>query len=266
MTGPGREGRPVDPRVAPHVVPHVVVQVVIVVPCYNEADRLRPELVHQLCELADCDVLLVDDGSSDGTLALLRDIAASEPRVAVHALPRNAGKAEAVRQGLLAALERGADHVGFADADFATPPAEISRLVRRCIDEQRPVVIGSRVDLLGHDIHRNNARHYTGRLFATISSLVLGFDVYDTQCGAKVFAAGPRLSAALADPFVGRWSFDVELLGRLAADGTDGFLEVPLQQWREVGGSKLSLLDSVRATVELAAVRRALNRRRRSDR
>jgi glycosyltransferase involved in cell wall biosynthesis len=239
-------------------------RVVIVIPCFNEAARLLPDLVVELCRLADCDVLLVDDGSTDGTLAMLHDLAADHQRVTVHALVRNAGKAEAVRQGLLAAIGRGADLVGFADADFATPPAEVARLVRCCIDDHRPVVIGSRVDLLGHDIHRNNARHYTGRLFATISSLVLGFDVYDTQCGAKVFAVTPVLRAALADPFVGRWSFDVELLGRLADDaGIDGFLEVPLQQWHEVGGSKLNLLDSVRATLELAAVRRALSRRRR---
>jgi glycosyltransferase involved in cell wall biosynthesis len=237
-------------------------RVVIVIPCYNEATRLQADHVTELVAAADCEVLLVDDGSTDGTLALLHDLAASEPLVSVHALPRNAGKAEAVRQGLLVALERSPSHVGFADADFATPPKEVARLVHRCIEDDRPVVIGSRVDLLGHDIRRNNARHYTGRLFATISSLVLGFDVYDTQCGAKVFAATPTLRAALAERFVGRWSFDVELLGRLAIGGTEGFLEVPLREWHEVGGSKLGLVDSVRATLELAAVRRALRRSR----
>jgi glycosyltransferase involved in cell wall biosynthesis len=237
-------------------------RVIVVIPCFNEANRLRAHHVRDLIDAAACEVLLVDDGSTDGTLALLHELAATDARIGVHALSRNAGKAEAVRQGLLAALERSPSHVGFADADFATPPAEVARLVKRCIEDDRPVVIGSRVDLLGHDIHRNNARHYTGRLFATISSLVLGFDVYDTQCGAKVFAVTPVLRAAVADRFVGRWSFDVELLGRLSIDGTDGFLEVPLHQWHEVGGSKLSLVDSVRATLELAVVRRALRRRR----
>jgi glycosyltransferase involved in cell wall biosynthesis len=236
-------------------------RVIVVIPCYNEATRLRGDMVRELADTAACDVLLVDDGSTDGTLALLHDLAATDGRISVHGLPRNAGKAEAVRQGLLTALERHPSHVGFADADFATPPEEVARLVRRCIEDGRPVVIGSRVDLLGHDIHRNNARHYTGRLFATISSLVLGFDVYDTQCGAKVFAATPLLRTALSDRFVGRWSFDVELLGRLSVDGTDGFLEVPLRQWHEIGGSKLNLMDSVRATLELLVVRRALRRR-----
>ncbi len=237
---------------------------VIVVPCYNEAARLRTTDVAELADLSGCRILLVDDGSTDATPALLASLADDDPRCSVLTLPRNAGKAEAVRQGLLSASATGATVVGFADADFATSPADVARLVQRCLDENRPVVIGSRVDLMGHGISRSLFRHYTGRLFATASSIVLGFDVYDTQCGAKVFANSPTLAAALAEPFVGRWSFDVELLGRLAAPhGTDGFLEVPLQGWTDVGGSKLGLAGSVRATFELLLVHRALRRWRR---
>lgn len=237
----------------------------VVIPCYNEERRLRRDAVQQLLD-GGCSVLLVDDGSTDGTLALIEGLAALDERIAVHALARNSGKAEAVRQGLQAALAAGSSVVAYADADFATPPAEVLRLVHQCTGGTRLVVIGSRVALMGHDIRRSNARHYTGRLFATASSIVLGFPVYDTQCGAKVFTASPLLDAALQRPFLGRWSFDVELLGRLAVDGVDGFLEVPLREWSEVGGSKLGLLDSVRSTFELVAVRRALRRYRRDFR
>jgi glycosyltransferase involved in cell wall biosynthesis len=237
----------------------------VVVPCYNEERRLQRSAVQALVD-GGCNVLLVDDGSTDGTLALLHSIAAAHPRITVHALASNSGKSEAVRRGLQAALEQGSTLVAYADADFATPPAEVLRLVRASTDGGHPVVIGSRVALMGHRIERSNARHYTGRLFATASSLVLGFPVYDTQCGAKVFADGPILRAALDQPFLGRWSFDVELLGRLAVHGTDGFLEVPLAEWREVGGSKLGLADSVRSTLELVSVRRALRRYRRATR
>jgi glycosyltransferase involved in cell wall biosynthesis len=231
---------------------------VVVIPCYNEERRLRVEQVVELRDLTGGHVLLVDDGSTDGTAALLHTLAADHDGIDVLHLRPNRGKAEAVRQGLLAAVATGTPLVAFTDADFATPPREMARLVHRCADEQRPVVIGSRVDLMGHRIDRNEFRHYTGRIFATITSLVLGFDVYDTQCGAKAFATGTVLERALATPFVGRWSFDVELLGRLAVDGTDGFLEVPLDEWHEVGGSKLNVLDSLRTTAELFAVRRAL--------
>ncbi len=233
---------------------------IVVIPCYNEEHRLAVDQVVALRAATGGRVLLVDDGSTDGTAALLDRIAADHEGIDVLHLPKNRGKAEAVRQGMLAAAATGTPLVAFTDADFATPAAEMARLVLRCADEGRPVVIGARVGLMGHRIERSDLRHYTGRVFATITSLVLGFGVYDTQCGAKVFANGPTLDHALATPFVGRWSFDVELLGRLAVDGADGFLEVPLEEWHEIGGSKLGLTDSLRSTVELLAVRRALRR------
>lgn len=233
----------------------------VVIPCYNEEHRLDRAAVSRLADLAGCSVLLVDDGSTDGTLDLLNRIATDDHRVAVHRMPTNSGKSEAVRHGLRAAIQSGATHVGFTDADFATPPSEVARLVHSATSGEFDVVIGSRVGLLGHRIDRRPLRHYTGRLFATLSSLVLGFGVYDTQCGAKVFTVDEGLSRALAHPFVGRWSFDVELLGRLAApSGTDRFVEVPLTEWREVGGSKLGLAGSIGATLELLRVRRALRR------
>ena len=78
--------------------------------------------------------------------------------------------------------------------------------------------------MMGTDIRRSAVRHYTGRLFATAGSLVLGVPVYDTQCGAKAFRVTDALRAALAEPFVSRWAFDVEVLGRLlrSTDGRGG--------------------------------------------
>lgn len=237
----------------------------IVVPCYNEERRLDATKVHALAE--GHHVLLVNDGSTDNTANLIDTIAHQHADVSVLHLPQNCGKAEAVRQGLLAALTAGATIVAFTDADFATSPAEVHRLIARCLDEQRPLVIGSRVELMGHHVQRSGFRHYTGRVFATATSLVLGFPVYDTQCGAKVFTDSPALRAALAQPFVGRWSFDVELIGRLAADtGPEGFLEVPLLEWHDVAGSKLSFADSLGAAFELLSVRRALATYRRGRR
>lgn len=237
----------------------------IVVPCYNEAQRLDPAQVAQLA--AGHHVLLVNDGSTDGTASMLDALAQQFADVSVMHLDRNSGKAEAVRLGLLAALAAGATTVAFTDADFATSPSEMHRLVARCRDEHRPMVIGSRVELMGHRVQRSGVRHYTGRVFATATSIVLGFPVYDTQCGAKVFADSPALRAALANPFVGRWSFDVELIGRLAAaNGPEGFLEVPLLEWHDVAGSKLGLAASFQAALELVSVHRSLKRYRRRSR
>lgn len=232
----------------------------MVVPCFNEAARLGGETLRTLAATAQCDIIAVDDGSSDGTAEILDGLATDDDRIRVIRQRRNRGKGEAVRVGLLAAIAEGYDYVGFCDADFATPVAELSRLVQICCDGKLEVVVGSRVGLLGHEIDRSLARHYTGRVFGTISSLVLGFQIYDTQCGAKVFKVGPALRAAVATPFASRWAFDVELLGRLAHHhrGLSGFLEVPLVRWHDVAGSKLSLAASLRSTADLLRIRRAL--------
>jgi len=236
----------------------------IVVPCFDEEDRFDGEALGELGRRADARIVLVDDGSTDATPGLLNAALAGDPdRFHVVTLPANRGKGEAVRLGLRAALAGGHDVVGYYDADLATPPAEMARLVEELRgDPARVMVIGSRVALLGHDIERSAVRHYLGRLYATAASAVLRLPVYDTQCGAKVVRAGPALTAALAAPFTSRWSFDVELIGRLLRGGVPaaGFVEVPLQSWSDVGGSKLRARAALGAGLDLIRVALALRR------
>jgi len=236
-------------------------QALIVIPCYNEADRLCRDDVYQLIEDTRVDVLLVDDGSSDGTLELLRTIAIdSGGRVCVIALDVNRGKAEAVRKGLVYGSEpnRNYDVVGYIDADFATPADEVIRLLDAMSAVEVQVVMGARVARLGARIQRTALRHYLGRLFASIASIILQLPVYDTQCGAKFFVNSDRLRNAVATPFHSRWVFDVELLGRLLApSATEGplrvadFLEEPLRCWEDRAGSKLALWGMFRAGFDL---------------
>ena len=238
----------------------------IVVPCYNEAARLDVAALVGLASQAEARVLAVDDGSTDATGALLIAAAAAHPdRFGVVSRPTNGGKGEAVRDGLLAAIDAGAELVGYYDADMATPPAEMARLLHElAADDRRDVVIGSRVGLLGHDIERSPWRHYLGRLFATASGVALGLAVYDTQCGAKALRVTPALRCALARPFRSRWAFDVELLGRLLDAGVApaAFVEIPLRTWRDVGGSKLGAASALAAGRDV--VRVGWTRRRRS--
>lgn len=236
---------------------------IVVIPCYNEVERLQEAQVLALLEDPRAEVVLVDDGSRDGTAALLDRIASRAPdgRVRYLVLPENRGKAEAVRAGLLDALEGGADVVAYADADFATPPSEILRLARELDASGAQIALGARIARLGAHIDRKATRHYLGRVFATGASLILRLAVYDTQCGAKVFRDTPALRHALSQPFSSRWSFDVELLGRLGAGGpgvapiaSEEMIEVPLRTWVDVGGSKMSLRGALRAGADLMAL------------
>ncbi|HEY4394501.1 MAG TPA: glycosyltransferase [Polyangia bacterium] len=244
----------------------------VVVPCYNEAERLdEGPLLDFLDACEGASLLFVDDGSTDATAARLGGLAALRPKqIAVRSLHPNGGKAEAVRHGMREALGRGAELVGYLDADLSTPPAELFRL-RAAF--QRPgveAVLGARVALLGTDIERNAVRHYLGRVFASLAALVLHVRVYDTQCGAKLFRASRALDAALATPFLSRWAFDVELLGRLLAGSGEiprlplsAIVEVPLQTWHDVEGSKLGAWAMARTLAELARIGVDLAARRR---
>ncbi len=232
---------------------------VLIVPCYDEEARLdRGEFLRLAGAHPGLELLFVDDGSRDRTAEVVEEMRAVERRISVYRLDRNGGKAEAVRRGLALALDRGAEIVGYADADLATPVEELLRLVRSMEERGGSVVLGSRVRLLGTRIERRLLRHYLGRVFATVASLALRIDVYDTQCGAKLFRRGEALRHALARPFRSRWAFDVELLQRLLLGAgsvppvpASEFREVPLLAWRDARGSKLGLRSMIRAGLDL---------------
>lgn len=239
---------------------------IIVVPCYNEAKRLDIEGYRRFLACPEIELLFVNDGSHDGTPGVLAALCERlGGRASSIDLPVNLGKAEAVRTGLLRSLADGAEIAGYFDADLATPPEEMIRLVRVLHEREATVALAARVALLGTRIERSHLRHYLGRIFATIASVILKIPVYDTQCGAKVFRTVPAFREAVAVPFRTRWIFDVELLGRLQRGShvspgvpLESFVEMPLNEWRDVAGSKLHPLDIPRTIIELWRVHRAL--------
>ena len=242
----------------------------LVVPCYREATRLQPSRFLEFLEASEATRLLfVDDGSPDDTLQALKHMAAARPdRVTVLALAENVGKGEAVRRGLLRAMDDGTELVGFWDADLATP-LRLAEDFRDLLADQPQVrwVLGSRWRGLGRQIERNAIRHYVSRVFATVVSTMLDLPVYDTQCGAKVFRTDDTLRRVLAEPFVSRWIFDVELLARLviahragtAPDPRLAVHELPLSHWVHDGRSHVRPGDFVRAAVELWRISRQLS-------
>jgi glycosyltransferase involved in cell wall biosynthesis len=244
--------------------------VILVVPAYNEATRVDLDaFVMALDAMPWLALHFVDDGSRDATRSVLEEFAGARAgRVSVQALAVNVGKAEAVRVGLLAAAATPADLIGFADADLSAPLGEVVRLRAELGEHPEAwAAIGSRVRLLGRDIHRSAARHYLGRIFATAASLALDLPVYDTQCGLKLFRNLPVVREALATPFASRWIFDVELIARLAsapgsAPAEARIREVPLEQWVATGDSRLRLRDFLTAPAELLTIRRRYRGRR----
>lgn len=238
--------------------------VALVVPCYNEAERLD---VAAFLEAAATrpwlTFLFVDDGSTDRTAEVLEAAARAAPRqISVLSLARNGGKAEAVRRGVLAALETDAELTGYWDADLATPLGELDGMRRLALDEGALVVMGVRVPLRGRAVERRRVRHYLGRVFANVASLALAARFYDTQCGAKLLRNDEVIRAVFSAPFRARWVFDVEVLARiLRHDLRSGssllatrVLELPLSEWHDVQGSKLRPHDFLRAGVDLAGV------------
>ena len=277
----------------------------LVVPCFNEAERLDLDAFKSFAEeRQDVSFLFVNDGSDDDTLEVLELLHESNPeQFHVLDLKRNVGKAEAVRQGMLCALNANTGHantghaemgqapnvvfghaemgqapnvvfgaspifalpafIGYWDADLATPLEAIEEF--RDVLRLRPeieLMMGARVQLAGRSIQRRGLRHYLGRCFATAASWTLGMNVYDTQCGAKLFRVSETTASLFATPFLSRWIFDVEILARMLAGkkktdetGRASFLyEYPLRQWRDIAGSKIRPRDFVRAFGELLRV------------
>ena len=233
----------------------------IVVPCYNEAHRLPSEkFVEFVHERHDIDFLFVNDGSTDNTVEILHRLErVCGPAVTVLDKKVNEGKAEAVRDGMMQVIEIGrSGFVGFWDADLATPLSAISPLRQELVDDPHlQMVFGSRVRLLGRHVHRLAVRHYLGRVFATVVSIMLRLPIYDTQCGAKIFRITPLLAQVLSQPFISRWVFDVEILARFIALNHgdthalhDSIYEYPLERWEDVAGSKVKPGDFLLAFLD----------------
>jgi dolichyl-phosphate beta-glucosyltransferase len=234
----------------------------VVVPAFNEAARLPPYL-DDVVGFFDgrgepYEVLVVDDGSTDDTVATVRALAARHPAVSVLPLSRNRGKGAAVRTGMLAAT--GAFRL-FTDADGATPIAELKRL-EPALMAGADVVIGSRVVVdPAVSVRARRHRVAAGRLFNWLVARLGLRGIADSQCGFKVFtarAARSLFGVLETDGF----GFDVELLMRAHAAGYR-VVEVAVS-WADQPGSKVGVLTA--GPGMLAQIVRARRRLRRAGR
>jgi glycosyltransferase involved in cell wall biosynthesis len=185
----------------------------------------------------------VNDGSKDETKKLLDQIKRCTTQTTVLSLPKNSGKGEAIRQGVKVALLDRPNYIGYLDADLSTSLDEFYQLQKLALLKDMDLVLASRIKKIDTTIERSFLRHIIGRILATIIDRKFNLGVYDTQCGAKIFT--PQiLEKIIHKPFYTKWFFDVEILWRIKCLKKDyRASEVPLNIWRNVKNSKISVLS-----------------------
>lgn len=207
----------------------------IVVPAYNEEERIARTLLAYAPVFADSEIIVVLDGCTDRTAHVVRELSARHSCVRAIEMAGRSGKGGAIVAGMAHAT---ADVVAFTDADGATEADELRRLCE--IARTRDAVVGSRW-LPGADVvvPQPLMRRAASRVFNRIVRTLFGLRVSDTQCGAKAFRA-EALAPVLTEIETADFAFDVDLLVALARRGCE-IAEVPVR-WRHFGGSKVDLV------------------------
>ena len=217
-------------------------QLSIVVPCYNEEQRL-PRTIEQIERYLggkglSYELILVDDGSSDGTRKIMDAAAERNRSVRLEALPHNRGKGRALAEGVAAA--RGAE-ILVTDADLSTPIEELDKL-RAELRKGAGVAIASRA-LRGSRVEVSQPiyRVLMGKAFNLLVQAVLLPGIWDTQCGFKLFRADVA-HEVFAELTTDGFGYDPEVLYRAKKRGLK-IAEVPVV-WRNSAPTKVSPIKS----------------------
>jgi len=226
----------------------------IVIPAYNESERLELSIPKVLQYVRDrelpAEVIVVNDGSTDGTAEVVRRFAVGHPMIVLVENPGNRGKGYSVRNGMLHA--RGAVAL-FTDADLSSPITEADKLFA-ALGEGADVAIGSR--WLQRELQTERQpvyRQLYGRLFNLGLRIVLGLGYRDTQCGFKAFNRR-AMETVFTRQHIERWGFDPELLF-LARKFQLKTTEVAVE-WAHDHRSKINpLRDGLRMGVEVLKIR-----------
>lgn len=226
----------------------------IVIPAYNESARIESALDRVLACIAergwDAEVLVVDDGSSDSTPAIVRHWMDSHPNLHLIENEGNRGKGYSVRNGLLQAAGQ---VVMFTDADLSSPIEEAERLFE-ALDAGADVAIGSRwLDKQRQTIHQPLYRRFFGRCFNWVTRKVMGLPYKDTQCGFKAFTREAAQKIFRLQT-IERWGFDPEILF-IARKLKYKVVEVPVT-WGHDERSRISYLrDGTKMLEEMVEIR-----------
>lgn len=227
----------------------------IVIPAYNERARIIATLESVVntvrAEHWDAEVIVVNDGSTDETAALVLAFAQKAPEVKLMQNPRNCGKGYSVRSGLLHAQ---GEIVMFTDADLSAPIDEANRLFAAIEQEGADIAIGSRWLATSRQTHRQPLyRQFFGRCFNALTRMIMRLPFADTQCGFKAFTRSAAQTIFQLQT-IERWGFDPEILF-IARKRGYRIREVPVS-WAHDARSRISYLrDGLQMLKELAIVR-----------
>ena len=218
----------------------------VVIPCYNEEERLlSSQFTDYIHKNSGYHLCFVNDGSTDNTLEVLHTLQKDRKHfITVYDCEKNGGKAEAVRLGMLhMAQKEDLDYIGFLDADLSTDLADFDDLVKTIADSDFKIVSGSRISRMGANITKQPARKIISLTINFIIRSILRMDFKDTQCGAKIFHKNV-IDIAFREKFITQWIFDVEIFKRMShhfglKEAKKMLCEKPLKRWIHADGSKL---------------------------
>ena len=233
----------------------------VVIPCYNEEKRLASKaFINFITKNSGYRLCFVNDGSTDKTAEILINLRKGrEDYITVYTSKKNAGKAEAVRKGMLhMANQLDLDYIGFLDADLSTGLNDFDHLVSVIENSKYKVVSGSRITRMGANIKKESSRRFISLSINFLIRKILSLDFKDTQCGAKIFHKDV-IKVSFGDKFITKWIFDVEIFRRITLHfglnkAKKLFYEQPLKRWIHASGSKLSAKDSIKIIGQLFKV------------
>ena len=227
----------------------------VVVPTYDEADNIRPVTTAILTALPEATVLVVDDGSPDGTGHIADELAAADPRIRVRHRPSKQGLGRAYLDGFGVALGSGAGIVVQMDADFSHAPTSLPSLVAPIIAGEADVVIGSRYTRGGGVVDWGIGRRVISRAGSIFARIVLGLRPNDLTGGFKAWRRETLASVPFDGVHAGGYVFQIEMTYRASKAGAR-LREVPITfHDRRVGQSKMSRRIVIEAFVVVLQLR-----------
>ena len=233
-------------------------EISIVIPCYNEELRFSKEYWYSAIKnFTHIQWYFANDGSTDGTINKLKELLLFE-NCSLIEYKNNHGKAECIRRSIKSILSKdnSINVIGYIDCDGAITIEDMNSLITEIqlhwedqnnLNSSYDTIIASRASLAGRNIERNLSRHYIARIISTFLCRGWNGAPYDTQCGFKLFQISRDLQNALIKPFATRWFFDLEITLRMIElfGRSYKICERPLEEWRDVRGSKIRKFEFV---------------------